>query len=256
MASKNDSKAVNEFLEALKASQDSAGLAQTMDMMAKVYGKANMLTMANQIIAVKPDNWQVYMTLGDYCVEVKGYQQAHGYYIKALNSANNVNARIAIYLRMAHMYEVTRDYTSIEKTYVEILNLNPNNTIALNNLAYLYVDVLKRPDKALPMIERAMTLYPGNLNLMDTYAWVLAKNGDYNKAKQQLSEVVRRGKPGPESLYHMGYVLEKLNEIRDARDYYRRAQELVMDKKSGLYNEITEANTRVDSELKKRSEGK
>lgn len=256
LAIKKDPNALNAFLEALKTAMTRSDISQTMGMMVKVYGIQQLLTIADKIVAASPDNWQVFMTLGDYCVEIKEYRQAHAYYIKGLNAAGDVDARIAIFLRMAHMYEITHDYASIEKTYIEILNLRPYNTIALNNLAYLYVDTLKRPDKALPMIEKAMALFPGNLNLMDTYAWVLAKNGDYNKAKQQLSEVITRGKPGPESLYHMGYVLEKTNETKEARDYYRRSLELVPDKKSRLYTEISEAYARVENELKTRSDVK
>ncbi|HPS51968.1 MAG TPA: tetratricopeptide repeat protein [Phycisphaerae bacterium] len=256
LAARKDAGALNEFLEALKIAEKSTDVLNTVGMMAQVYGKAEILKLADNIIAAKPDNWQIFMLLGNYCVELDGYKQAHGYYIKALNLAGDVNSRVAVLLQMAHMYEITRDYESVEKTYLAILNMDANNTVALNNLAYLYVDIMKRPDKAMPMIERAMTLMPGNLNLMDTYGWVLAKNGDYNKASQQLSEVVRRGKAGPESLYHMGYVLERTNQMREARDYYRRSLELVADKKSKMYAEIAEAYNRVENELKKRSEVK
>ena len=72
--------------------------------------------------------------------------------------------------------------------------------MALNNLAYLYTNTLNQPQKAKPLIERALRQRPGDMNLLDTYAWTLAKLGKNEQALEYLRKVVRGGLAGVDPL--------------------------------------------------------
>ena len=76
--------------------------------------------------------------------------------------------------------------------YVDVVEKQPKNVIAHNNLAWLYLEQNK-VDKALKHAKEASTLAPSIPNIADTYAKVLLKSGDriaalkYAKKASELS---------------------------------------------------------------------
>lgn len=62
-----------------------------------------------------------------------------------------------------------------EALYARVLQDNPNNVTALNNLAWLYDS--NNDDRAVLIAERAYQAAPGNPEVMDTYGWLLFKSG-------------------------------------------------------------------------------
>ncbi len=74
-------------------------------------------------------------------------------------------------------------------SYQTLLQKNPNNFVALNNLAYLYLQQ-NQLDKALEYAENAVKQRPDNAAAVDTYAQVLVAKGEYRKAVKQYDAVV------------------------------------------------------------------
>jgi Tfp pilus assembly protein PilF len=70
--------------------------------------------------------------------------------------------------------------------YEAALQRNGDNTMALNNLAWLYYE--KSDKRALPLAEKAAQLAPANPIVLDTYGWLLAEN----QQQQKGLEVLRR----------------------------------------------------------------
>ena len=73
-----------------------------------------------------------------------------------------------------------KDYISAQKHYSGILKLEPDNPSALNNLAWITVQ-LKGPN-ALAYAEKANTLSPNQPFFMDTLATVLSATGEHARA--------------------------------------------------------------------------
>ncbi len=65
-----------------------------------------------------------------------------------------------------------KDFDAAEAHYRAVLEIQPNNALALNNVAWLMAQQ-KRPG-ALPLAEKANELLPNQPALMDTLAYVLA----------------------------------------------------------------------------------
>lgn len=65
-----------------------------------------------------------------------------------------------------------KDHAAAEAHYRSVLELQPNNALAMNNLAWMLAQQ-KRPG-ALPLAEKANELLPDRVPLMDTLAYVLA----------------------------------------------------------------------------------
>ncbi|MBK8862462.1 MAG: PEP-CTERM system TPR-repeat protein PrsT [Betaproteobacteria bacterium] len=65
-----------------------------------------------------------------------------------------------------------KDHAAAEAHYRSVLEVQPNNALAMNNLAWMLAQQ-KRPG-ALPLAEKANELLPNRVPLMDTLAYVLA----------------------------------------------------------------------------------
>jgi tetratricopeptide (TPR) repeat protein len=242
------------FLSALKNSANPANLFNTIGRMKGIYSPAVLIERFDQIRSTQPDNWRMDMILGDLYMDVQQPAQAEQAYLKAQQAAESNSDKLLLTLRLARVYEVSGQWAKTEQCYKTILKANPANVMALNNLAYLYADKLDRPDEARTLIERALRRNPGNANLMDTYAWALAKSGRYQEALEAFNNIARldsideRAATSVDTLYHMGFVHEKLGDSRAAKGYYQRAMELIRDQDDHpLYPTLSQALARIDS---------
>ncbi len=70
-----------------------------------------------------------------------------------------------------------RDYGTAERYYSAVLKYQPNNPIALNNLAWVSAKLKK--DSAIGYAEKAVALAPGQPVFLDTLATLRSDNGDH-----------------------------------------------------------------------------
>ncbi len=80
--------------------------------------------------------------------------------------------------------------------YQQVLKFQPQNPIALNNLAGVLIRE-KKPG-AVELAERALKVAPGRLPLMDTLAMALATEGQYAKAIAMQKDVVAKAPKAPD----------------------------------------------------------
>lgn len=130
-------------------------------------------------------------------------------------------------LRMAALSTyMTKDYVQAQLYYGELLKLNSDDIEALNNLAFMLADDLKKPADGLKYAERAATLIRsrspldgsmGNIaNLYDTIGWVKFLAGDLNGAMEELNRSLQ-WEPLPDAYMHMAQVLKKQGNVSEAR---------------------------------------
>jgi len=81
-----------------------------------------------------------------------------------------------------------KDYAGAEKFYARVTQLQPNNAVAFNNLAWVTARLNK--DGAIALSEKANTLAPDQPAFMDTLAVLLSDKGDYAKALEVQTKVV------------------------------------------------------------------
>lgn len=83
------------------------------------------------------------------------------------------------------MLEVsTGDHQSAEATFRKVLESEPNNPSALNNLAYLLAE--KKPDEALGFAQKAKEIQPDDARVTDTLGWILYQKHVYQGAVKYL----------------------------------------------------------------------
>jgi putative PEP-CTERM system TPR-repeat lipoprotein len=87
---------------------------------------------------------------------------------------------VAFVVHLADLAISDKNYPAAEKRLLSALQLQPDNAIVLNNLAWVGLQ-LKRND-ALQHAERANSLAPNQPQFIDTWASALSASGDYAKA--------------------------------------------------------------------------
>jgi pentatricopeptide repeat protein len=170
---------------------------------------------------------------GIACYNLKKYENGIKILEKGVKVSKNIPERIVdMYSMLGDMYNATKQYQKSDDAYDEVLKVDPKNVIVLNNYAY-YLSLRKEKlDKAAEMAKKAVELSP-TPNNMDTYGWVLYKQGKYEDAETWLKKAIDTGKISSVVYEHYGDVLSKLNRKTEAVKYWRIALE-----KGGNQNNI------------------
>ena len=90
-----------------------------------------------------------------------------------------------------HIAQRTRRPDQAEKHYLAALAAQPSHRKALNNLGAVYIG-MRKPEKALPLFEKALRLEPDNTGLQVNLALSLAMSGREREAAAIVSEILRR----------------------------------------------------------------
>lgn len=92
---------------------------------------------------------------------------------------------------VAKLYEAIYFQQTMQKTkaiesYETVLRALPNNVMALNNLGWIYFE--KNDDRSLELLKKAAELAPESAAVLDSYGWVLAKNGRKQEGLKYLEK--------------------------------------------------------------------
>lgn len=144
--------------------------------------------------------------------------------LKELNEVVNRNPRdVSALLLIGMIQNQQSNYTAARVTYEKLLEINPNFTIALNNLAYLYSEQFNLLDKAFDVANKARNLSPNDPALADTLGWIVFKRGDYSWALSLLQASADKLPDEPEVLYHLGMTYYMTSDEARARSTFVRA---------------------------------
>jgi Flp pilus assembly protein TadD len=98
-----------------------------------------------------------------------------------------------------------KDLAAAEGHYREVLKLQPENALALNNVAWLMATA-KKPG-AVAMAEKAVALLPDRPVIMDTLAMALASEGQKDKAVDIMRQAVRLEDKNPQLRFNLAKLL-------------------------------------------------
>lgn len=102
-----------------------------------------------------------------------------------------------------------------------VLRADPNNVVALNDLAWCYQRSGER--SALAMAERAHALAPDNPAVLDTLGWIRLEAGDIKGALPLLRKASQLAPDAGEIRYHLGLGLVRAGDKRGARQELEKA---------------------------------
>ena len=95
-----------------------------------------------------------------------------------------------------------QDIGLIEKDLRQVLELEPDNSMALNALGYTLTLYTNRFDEAFDLINRALELSPNDPAILDSMGWILLKQGKASEAVNFLQQAYDLF-PDPEVSAHL-----------------------------------------------------
>lgn len=136
-----------------------------------------------------------------------------------------------MYTSLGDAYNSARQYDESDSAYEKGLKLNPKNATVLNNYAYyLSVRGVRLAD-AERMSKQSLVIRPGEGTFLDTYGWILYKQGKYSDALNYIQQAVDAAGEGADgTLYdHLGDAQFRTKETGKAVESWKRAKELNAD---------------------------
>jgi tetratricopeptide (TPR) repeat protein len=169
-------------------------------------------------------NWaDAYVAIGDIQRQDKKYSEAVSAYDSALKHAPAKNENWVIYYSRGIALERSKKWDEAEKDFKKALELRPDEPSVLNYLGYSYLDRGVKLAEARKLIEGAYRQRPNDGYIIDSFGWALFKNGEYDKAVQNLERAVESTPSDGTINEHLGDVYWKVGRKNEARFQWQRA---------------------------------
>ena len=182
-----------------------------------------------------PDDYDIYSLIANISLFKNDYDTCNEYINKALNVADTTNTTqmASIYSLMGDL-EYRKDNMELVMEYYEkSISLDPNNSVAYNNYAYYLACKNIDLKKALMYVNEALAIEREENNhntgtTLDTYAWVLFKTKDYEKALEAIDSVLEMEQDdlSAELLHHAGDIYFMNGLPDEAVEFWIKALEL------------------------------
>jgi Flp pilus assembly protein TadD len=121
------------------------------------------------------------------------------------------------------------DLGKAEGYYKKSLQIQPQQPIAANNLAYRMLLNGENVDVALTLAQTARRGMPNSASTADTLAWAYYYKGTYSFARDLLEDAVKTEPNNASMQYHLGMVYSKLRDKNSAEVHLKKAVSLAPD---------------------------
>ena len=115
--------------------------------------------------------------------------------------------------------QLGRDEAALEAYEQALLHAEPNAVI-LNNMAWLYLD--RNGGRAVELATRAYELSPARAEIVDTYGWVLFREGRKSDGLAALQQALVIAPRNAEIALHVAEALHDLGRDAEARPVLER----------------------------------
>ena len=128
---------------------------------------------------------------------------------------------------LSAIYVHVENFDKGEKILEDVLEKDPENTQANNDLGYLWADRNKNLDRAKSMIEKALAVEPNNPAYLDSMGWIQYRLGNYSNAKEHLLKAAKDPDRQDATIWdHLGDVHDKLGDKEEAIKCWVKALEI------------------------------
>ena len=169
-----------------------------------------------------PNNIEIYGYLGQLYYSQQKYDKAIEQFKKIL-AIEPKNADVMYML--GSLYLEVSDRTSAIDQFKKAIEVDPEHDGCLNSLGYVYAEDGVNLDQAQDLVQRALKINPESGAYLDSLGWVYYKKGLYQEALAYLQKADNFIKD-PVIYDHLGDVYLQLNEIENARKYWKLALDL------------------------------
>jgi tetratricopeptide (TPR) repeat protein len=139
---------------------------------------------------------------------------------KALDEAQKLSTskddRVEVEFLRGALYERMKKYDEAEAQFRKVLQLDPDNSSAMNYLGYMFADQNVRLDEAEKLISKALEVEPNNGAYMDSLGWVYFRLKKLPQAEEQLRRALQLLSRDATVHDHLGDVYFDEGRTRDA----------------------------------------
>jgi tetratricopeptide (TPR) repeat protein len=132
---------------------------------------------------------------------------------------------VELLLQLADLRDLEGRLPDAEALYRQVLDRQPKNVVALNNLAWLLAQKPERGAEALPLIDRAIETAGPAAELLDTRSTVYLALGRGDRAVADL-EAATQDAPTATRFYHLARAHKLCNDPKAAARAFRQAKAL------------------------------
>jgi tetratricopeptide (TPR) repeat protein len=115
------------------------------------------------------------------------------------------------------------DVKGAERTLRDLIARDPMDANALNSLGYMFAERGERLDEAVTLVQRALSVEPGNPSFLDSLGWAYFQQGRLELADKPLSEAAEKLKSSSVVQDHLGDLRFKQRRFADAAAAWERA---------------------------------
>ena len=181
-----------------------------------------------------PNKAMAYFFAGLSGYQIKKYKEAASYLENGIDFAiNDTILQAQFYTMLGDTYHRLKNNKKSDKAYENAIRMNPTNFYVHNNYSYYLSLRGENLNRAKELMDDCVIAHPDNGTYLDTYAWVLYKAKDYNKALEIIAQAYKNG--GNKSaviIEHYGDILFQNNKKDEALERWKEA--LDVGKGSGL----------------------
>lgn len=123
--------------------------------------------------------------------------------------------------------------------------LKPDHPMLQNNLGYLLLEKGGDLAEAARLIESALKQDPNNASTLDSWGWVLFKQGHFQEAEKAFRKALDSSPDSPEMRRHLGETLLKLGKPREALEQWERALAYLFPERKELERRVRELRVQL-----------
>jgi tetratricopeptide (TPR) repeat protein len=153
-------------------------------------------------------------------------KECHNAIVRYENVAREKPRLADIHRKLGMCYEQTDQPHKAEAAFAKALELNPNDSGALNYLGYWWADEGRNLEEAIELITRAVELHPDNGYYADSLGWIYYKIGEADKAVIWLEHAIQLAPDDAVIHDHLGDVYWHLGRPLEARYKWQFAHEM------------------------------
>lgn len=167
-------------------------------------------------IQLDPFNPLHYMRRGTILYAVQLPDEAISDDTKALNLMGSKDTlRYSVLINRGSAKAMKRDFKGAFEDYWQVYQYDSSNLAVMINLGAV-MDELGRGDETIPILERAIKLYPNDVGGYGNLAFRYSRKGDYKKALELCNKVLELDPTEPLAYNNRGEVKYRMNDLDGA----------------------------------------
>ncbi len=194
-----------------------------------------------RVVRERRDVWQIWVRLGDICIENGEFKEALKYYDTALKIKDDM---VPVLLHQAIAYSMLDKVKNAISAAERAVKLAPDDATAWHVLADIHIRA-ERFRSARNALERARQLDPSDLSIIFTLGLVEYKDGHLKEAAKYFRAVLKRDHKHVRALHNLALVLMDLEDWKAAAEIWNRLSSIIKDSPS-----IFDAKATVYAKLK------